>query len=1443
MANIITNTKNWMVIRKDSKLWCCLSLPVAHPSIYPLHAANRRFSTGSSESNSDSNPVTVSITAPVANPDPNFDFYKGEAVPYLKKQLKALEKYETPQGKFLNILGMLFVWSFRENRYQLVDKVYSLQSLKQITGDLFKLLSSINERGYVSQTSLECRFMKQIAHHLESLGYEEKILGNAEIPYTYWYNFIFINLYYLLEKTLRNLKVSNEQQIHLWGKIVTSEQFDCTHETLAESELELIADLEFCKKQIHSRLDQYLKVQIQKRGWTIIQNTYTGFDTEYELLNDKKFLNKLVSAQIAMQSRTLIKIPLYLPFDISYVHPLTSEISNIYTEKVGTKTPYKYTFQPDLPTFSEIKKSRSNVISHVMDKRIHKDLLEYNELKVLNNSLKHCISLIRNCLFQTVDDLNVSIVKILKSIKGIEYYEDSVRGVYVFSLPLTPMFTEISYPEGDTGFSMVDLLDLAKNKAVQTNFEHLFMQAQDSQKSTLSQNTIPLNTFRGSDPSVSVSVFVPEGSSPSVSCLEISSLDSSSLKSSVLDCSSSNSNSNSLQYIPSQDHFNSSDSSEYLNNLVRETHKSIHCVDEEIENTWIESKKQVQEQEQEFDLTGIVEREKHELKNLVLLEKPTVTHLVVYEKSEVTSLERLLEKLRNSRVTNPILPTLGYNLRDDYVYLIRIFDNLGPNLKLTSNPINLIKQYDKPDLKARVRWNLFFNDDTKISVSFVKNNYILAHYNAADLSMLSDFDEIKEKLSIVNKSFLTLGKPLEYKHTFVHIRDTMLLAPAGNQSLASLGKLYNTPKLIVSFKDIIKMGDFLKRDKKSFDDYAIQDAVITLKHSLAMEKFNFNLKQLGVPSTLSSLGRKYVGSEWSKIFDKHLPYQISGEYLMGNADEIQTPKGLSMTGDVGAHMSYFIANYKGGRNESFMYGVDEDINWIDYDLVSAYTTGMSDLSLPDYYKGELVNIEDLRKWDTNRFLTGYLIMNGEFQFPSNVKYPSIPCYVDKTTTVYPLAGTCFLTGPEYLLALHQGCNILIKSAFYIPPKEKYNIDKVKHEVIKPFHGIIKNVQALRREFPKGHINNMLYKEMGNGMYGNIVRGISNKKQFDSLTGLNSRVTATELSNPILAGWTTAFIRSVIGECLHNIQILGGKIVSVTTDGFITNIKDLESVLINELPEEDTILLRKYRELRQDLSGKCDALEIKCESKGVISWTTRGQLGLNSPDGKMVAATGFQRGGYKQQNLVSLFKNILKSSEKFFEFTRRSLRGAKDIFDKGGNVTNILKEQTFRMYYDNRRKIIEPYWFDKFKQVNLSGRLLDSEPLENINHCKKLRFLSKFPITVPFNKNNTNRAGTTYKSGIEIGVRNFIKAYYSKNESFGLRKNEFKYARELISFINGHKSTKGIKLSIYSISKLKNRKLFWQPVPSTAENLMFVQYIKDRFPYFREDLFLKDGHGL
>lgn len=180
---------------------------------------------------------------------------------------------------------------------------------------------------------------------------------------------------------------------------------------------------------------------------------------------------------------------------------------------------------------------------------------------------------------------------------------------------------------------------------------------------------------------------------------------------------------------------------------------------------------------------------------------------------------------------------------------------------------------------------------------------------------------------------------------------------------------------------------------------------------------------------------------------------------------------------------------------------------------------MSHLSLPDYSGGGLLLDHDsVESLSTEELLRGYLIVNGTFTFPNCVKYPSIPCYIDSTTTLYPQNGNCLLTGPEYLLAKNQGCKIKIKSAYYIPPTEiTRRVGKVEITTsVKPFASIIKEIQAKRKEHQKGTVLNLLYKEMGNSIYGNVVRGMSNKKSFDTKTGKMFRVGATEISNPILA---------------------------------------------------------------------------------------------------------------------------------------------------------------------------------------------------------------------------------------------------------------------------------------------------------------------------------------
>lgn len=84
---------------------------------------------------------------------------------------------------------------------------------------------------------------------------------------------------------------------------------------------------------LYSKLDPFIRFQLQKRGITIIQNVYVGFDTEFEMEDQQKHLNRLLSVQHAVQSRTLVKVPLYTLQNISYIHPLTNDLYDFYEPK------------------------------------------------------------------------------------------------------------------------------------------------------------------------------------------------------------------------------------------------------------------------------------------------------------------------------------------------------------------------------------------------------------------------------------------------------------------------------------------------------------------------------------------------------------------------------------------------------------------------------------------------------------------------------------------------------------------------------------------------------------------------------------------------------------------------------------------------------------------------------------------------------------------------------------------------------------------------------------------------------------------------------------------------------------------------------------------------------------------------------------------------------
>lgn len=68
----------------------------------------------------------------------------------------------------------------------------------------------------------------------------------------------------------------------------------------------------------------------------------------------------------------------------------------------------------------------------------------------------------------------------------------------------------------------------------------------------------------------------------------------------------------------------------------------------------------------------------------------------------------------------------------------------------------------------------------------------------------------------------------------------------------------------------------------------------------------------------------------------------------------------------------------------------------------------------------------------------------------------------------------------------------------------------------PFIKVISDLQSERRKHDKGTISNLLYKEMGNSLYGSVTKGINHKVKFDIKTNKTVRMEASDISNPILA---------------------------------------------------------------------------------------------------------------------------------------------------------------------------------------------------------------------------------------------------------------------------------------------------------------------------------------
>lgn len=318
--------------------------------------------------------------------------------------------------------------------------------------------------------------------------------------------------------------------------------------------------------------------------------------------------------------------------------------------------------------------------------------------------------------------------------------------------------------------------------------------------------------------------------------------------------------------------------------------------------------------------------------------------------------DRELEKLESSLNMSKDLERIILN-NQDVIYKQKTFDvkkirSEFHDVRTDKTKFSLFNLLDR-NINSGIesipkKFSEYFNN-LALKPVFRPECYLIAHFTTADVSLFSDFEQIKSKFTVLNKSFLTLNSSFSFKKWKVILRDSSLLSPAG-MSLKSIGSLYpDLPleKIELGSKNIQNMDQLFEKDEKLFKSYAIQDSKIVLWHSLQVLNSHFFLTgKYSIPVTLSSLASSYLKKRLIDEENSYHPTTKNGLISVKNLAKLNTPIGIELSGDLHEYIDYFLGSYHGGRNESYIYGVKTG-EFYDYDLPGAYPTAMAMLDYPD----------------------------------------------------------------------------------------------------------------------------------------------------------------------------------------------------------------------------------------------------------------------------------------------------------------------------------------------------------------------------------------------------------------------------------------------------------------------------------------------------------------
>lgn len=301
-----------------------------------------------------------------------------------------------------------------------------------------------------------------------------------------------------------------------------------------------------------------------------------------------------------------------------------------------------------------------------------------------------------------------------------------------------------------------------------------------------------------------------------------------------------------------------------------------------------------------------------------------------------------------------------------------------------------------------------------------------------------------------------------------------------------------------------------------------------------------------------------------------------------------------------------------------------------------------------------------------------------FEFPTNTRFTGLPVRT-AYGLLFPLSGETYCCSPEIYLARRLGARLEIVTRIILPTSFE----------LRPFEPFILEAAKRRATYPKGSLENLFWKELGNGTYGKVAQGLRKKRAFNSCTDTHIDLPPSRITNPYFAAYVTSLVRAVLGEILSSLPP-HASVCNATTDGFLTNASDADVESATTGP-----LCRQYAQARLRISGNPTVLERKHRIAQPIGWRTRGQATLKPLPGSdpVLAKAGLKAprelGEADEQSVNEYFvKQFLERNPQSRQEFKR-LRGLLDIYRNGGDLVEVNVSRRVSMEFDWKRKPVSP----------------------------------------------------------------------------------------------------------------------------------------------------------